>query len=301
MKGREQELTAASVSRRSLVEWLGGAAVLGLWSPLLSACGTSANGAPHERGPGGILPGPAPSGASGTPPPSDAAADAASVPDAPRDVAQDPDVAQPADTAGASDASCGPDASPFAPGQVTDPNLVAWPEQTVDPQKLADILASWRLRVDGLVAKPRTYGFCELRDLGLVRQVTDLHCVGGWSVHDIPWDGLPLSTLLSLVEPLPSATHLLFHIVTGTYVESLPLGVAREPRSVLGLGVDGATLALEHGFPCRLVVPRLYGYKNAKYIERIELTDHAEPGFWTKAGFPYDGEVDPSRLRPGKY
>ena len=60
-------------------------------------------------------------------------------------------------------------------------------------------------------------------------------------------------------------------------------------------------LLLVHGFPLRVVIPRLLGYKNAKYVERIELTNHAVYGYWVSAGYPYDGEVNPDRLRPGKY
>ena len=74
-----------------------------------------------------------------------------------------------------------------------------------------------------------------------------------------------------------------------------------KPRTLLGYGVGGSTLPLEHGFPLRLVVPRLLGYKNAKYLERIEVTDHAVTGYWEEYGYPYEGEVSAERLRPGKY
>ena len=70
---------------------------------------------------------------------------------------------------------------------------------------------------------------------------------------------------------------------------------------MLAYGADELSLPLRHGFPLRLVIPRLLGYKNAKTLERIELTDHPIDGFWVELGYPYDAEVDPSRLRPGKY
>jgi DMSO/TMAO reductase YedYZ molybdopterin-dependent catalytic subunit len=89
--------------------------------------------------------------------------------------------------------------------------------------------------------------------------------------------------------------------VGGEYSESLPISVAREPRTLLGYGVGGSTLPLAHGFPVRLVVPRLYGYKNAKYLSRIEVTDHAITGYWEQYGYSYAGEVPASLLRTGKY
>jgi DMSO/TMAO reductase YedYZ molybdopterin-dependent catalytic subunit len=70
---------------------------------------------------------------------------------------------------------------------------------------------------------------------------------------------------------------------------------------LLGYGVGGSTLPVAHGFPLRLVVPRLLGYKNAKYLVRIEATDHPVDGFWEFYGYSYDGDVPSERLRPGKY
>jgi DMSO/TMAO reductase YedYZ molybdopterin-dependent catalytic subunit len=131
--------------------------------------------------------------------------------------------------------------------------------------------------------------------------VTDFHCVEGWSVDDVPWNGVSLARMLDLAGADPSATYLSFYSVGGEYSESLPISVAREPRTLLGYGVGGSTLPLAHGFPVRLVVPRLYGYKNAKYLSRIEITDHAITGYWEQYGYSYGGEVPASLLRPGKF
>ena len=65
--------------------------------------------------------------------------------------------------------------------------------------------------------------------------------------------------------------------------------------------MNGSSLPLARGFPVRLVVPRLFAYKSAKFVDRIELTDHPIEGFWVAAGYGYDAEVQPERLRPGKY
>lgn len=188
----------------------------------------------------------------------------------------------------------------FAPSEAGD-SWEGFTVFTVDPQDLDALLAGWALTVDGLVKTPRTYTFADLVALTRQDQVTDFHCVTGWSVHDVPWNGVHLATLLAGLGPAAGATHVTFHTVDGIYNESLPLEVALEPRSMLAYGVCGATLPLDHGFPLRLVVPRLLGYKNAKYVQRIELTDHAVEGFWVQRGYSYEGEVPPDRLRGGRY
>jgi DMSO/TMAO reductase YedYZ molybdopterin-dependent catalytic subunit len=189
----------------------------------------------------------------------------------------------------------------FQPGPGTDPIFDSWYENTVDAQNLVDILAGWTLTVNGMVSKPLSLGFADLIALARQDQVTDFHCVEGWSVYDVPWNGVPLARMLDLAGPDMFATHVTFHSVGEQYGESLPMAVAREPRTLLGYGVGGSTLPLAHGFPVRLVVPRLLGYKNAKYLSRLEVTDHAVTGFWEAYGYSYDGEVATSRLRPGKY
>jgi DMSO/TMAO reductase YedYZ molybdopterin-dependent catalytic subunit len=199
------------------------------------------------------------------------------------------------------DAGCAPDDFPWQPGAGEHAVFEGWGERTVDEQDLTQILQSWELTVGGLVASPMTLSFAELLQLERQDQITDFHCVEGWSVHDVPWNGVHLSTLFELVQPLPSATHLTFTCVGDTYRESLPLDVALEPRTMLGYGIDCNTLPLAHGFPLRMVVPRKWGYKNPKYVYRIELADGPIQGFWEQYGYPYDGDVPQSRLREGKY
>jgi len=207
-----------------------------------------------------------------------------------------------ASTTGTPDAGSGPPATfPFQPSPRDGAIYDGWYEETVDPQNLADILASWQLKVDGMVGNPLELGFSDVIALDRQDQVTDFHCVEGWSVYDVPWNGVALAQLLDVAGADAAATHLTFHSIRGEYAESLPIDIAREPRTLLGYGVGGATLPLEHGFPLRLVVPRLLGYKNAKYLERIEVTDHAVGGFWESYGYSYEGEVPAARLRPGKY
>ena len=315
----------ARLSRRTWMEWLGGATVVGLTSPWLAACVRSGlSGVEGVDGGAGDATGRAAGDAAGdsstrrtadalpgdsSPRPPDAIAtdigegspsEIGPVSDGAGDIGGDAneDVWEAAGAGDGSAESC----EAFAPAaDDAQPVFAGWGERTVDPQNLAEILASWRLRIDGLVAEPLELDFCQLLELGLLHQVTDFHCVEGWSILDVPWDGLQLGALVELAKPAAAATHLKLWSVGGKYTETLELAIAHEPRTLLGLGVGGSTLPLKHGFPCRVVIPRLLGYKNAKYVERIELVDHVEAGYWSAFGYPIAGEVPPHRLREGKY
>jgi DMSO/TMAO reductase YedYZ molybdopterin-dependent catalytic subunit len=296
------------VTRRSLLAWLGKASVVGLFSPVIDACvRASGTGALDPGGPGDFGGG-ADAGFDGAgETPGDVAAE-----EAPGDLGSadaapsDEGPALDGDEVAAEDVAAGDAVSPpcdpaFAPGSDALPVPQNWGERTVDRQDLAALLATWRLTIDGLVDTPLTFDFCQLRDLGLVDQVTDFHCVEGWDVLDVPWNGIPLSRLLDLAGIRPEARFLKFTSVGGTYTESLPLAVAREPRTLLALGIGGNTLSLRHGFPVRIVVPRLFGYKNPKFVTRIEASVVEHVGFWPRVGYTVAGEVQPSRLREGKY
>lgn len=253
-------------SRRSLLDWLGKASVLALGGEVLAACSSSGMHLDSglDAGDGGF----------------DGGADA--------------DLANDADTETG-------DPWGFSP-PTSEPGIYdGWPVRTVDRQELESILASWRLRIDGLVESPVELDFAELIELERLNALVDFHCVEGWSVQDVPWNGVHLSTLFDLVGPTEEATHVTFHTIDGRYNESLPIDIALEPRTLLAYGIAEHTLPLRHGFPTRLVVPRLWAYKSAKYIDRIELTNEPLEGYWVALGYPYLGEVPEGRLRPDRY
>jgi DMSO/TMAO reductase YedYZ molybdopterin-dependent catalytic subunit len=189
----------------------------------------------------------------------------------------------------------------FQPGAGRGGIFTEWPVRTVDEQDLVPILARWRLEVSGLVEKLRSYTFAEILALPRTDQAKDFHCVEGWSVEDVPWNGVTLSDILRRSRPTKKATHVNIRTVGNQYNDSLPLSVAMEPRSMLAYGVAGSTLPLDRGFPLRVVVPRLLGYKNAKYVERLELADKPLIGYWVAAGYELDGDVQQDRLRKGHY
>ncbi len=179
----------------------------------------------------------------------------------------------------------------FEPGNGIDTSSCNWKENTIDPQDLVSILNSWSLRVDGLVNNPVTYSFNDLLNLTRYNQTADFHCVEGWSVPGVPWNGFHLNTLIDIVDPLPGSSHITFYAIGDHYKESIPIETARDTKTMMAFGINDSTIPLKHGFPLRLVIPDKYGYKSAKYIYRIEFTDEPVTGFWESYGYSYDADI----------
>ncbi len=150
---------------------------------------------------------------------------------------------------------------------------------TIDP-------ATYRLRVEGLVERPLSLSLKELEALGMVSVRRTFTCVTGWSVPDVLWTGMRLNTLLTLAGTQSSATHLIFHSADGTYVDELTLEQASLPGVILAWRINGAPLPREGGYPIRLVVPPMYGYKSVKWVDRIVVTDKGVTGTWERYGYP---------------
>ncbi|HEY5960321.1 MAG TPA: molybdopterin-dependent oxidoreductase [Polyangiaceae bacterium] len=261
------------LSRRTWLSWVGNATVLALAPDFLAACGDDAR---TTQRPAAVEAG----GAGGTD--ANGSSSAGSI-------AVDPN------------ASDGMSNAAFNPGAAVDNIFTNWYGNTVDAPELKQILDTWALTLDGLVEQVRSFTFRELLRLPRQDQTTDFHCVEGWSILDVPWNGVHIDRLIELVRPTAEATHLTFHCVGDVYRESIPMSVARETRTLLAYGIGGDTLPLTHGFPLRLVVPRLLGYKNAKWVYRIAFTNAAESGYWEQRGYGYAAEVPSERLRAGRY
>ena len=180
-------IVETTVSRRTLIDWFGKATVLALGGEALAAC--MGRGQNVDAG---IL------------------ADADSAPDARDADGIDTLVDGAYDAAGEADVDLPTDPWAFHPPTSAPEIYSGWPVRTVDRQELESILASWRLTIDGLVENPVTLSFAELLELERQDQVTDFHCVEGWSVFDVPWNGIHLKTLFEKVRPLDKATHVTF-------------------------------------------------------------------------------------------
>lgn len=151
--------------------------------------------------------------------------------------------------------------------------------------------ATYRLDVAGLVERPRTFTLADLRSLEPAEQVSDFHCVTGWSVEHVRWAGVRLEDLLHEVKPLPAAKALRFVSAEVPYEDSLTMEQALLPDVMLAYGMDGAPLRRPHGAPLRLVIPDMYGYKNVKWVQRIELVRQPRAGFWERHGYDVDAFV----------
>jgi DMSO/TMAO reductase YedYZ molybdopterin-dependent catalytic subunit len=150
---------------------------------------------------------------------------------------------------------------------------------------------TYRLRVDGLVRRPVSFRLDDLERLPQVEQVSDFHCVTGWSVEDVRWSGVRIEDVLAAAEPLPGAGALSFVSAERPYVDSLTMAQALLPDVLLAWDMDSRPLSRPHGAPLRLVVPRMYGYKSVKWVERIVVTRTPELGYWEQRGYDRDAWV----------
>ncbi len=150
---------------------------------------------------------------------------------------------------------------------------------------------AWRLEIDGLVGKPRSFTYQELRALPRAHQVSDFHCVTGWTVHGVRWSGVRFAHLLDQVEPLPEAKAIRFVSLEQPYDDSLTLEQLRLHDVLLALDMDGAPLSRPHGSPARVVIPEMYGYKGVKWLTRMELVAHQPTGYWEGLGYDQNAWV----------
>jgi DMSO/TMAO reductase YedYZ molybdopterin-dependent catalytic subunit len=153
-------------------------------------------------------------------------------------------------------------------------------------------MARWDLRVFGATARGEVHRWTwdEVAALPGRTVVADLHCATGTTSTGHEWFGVPADALLRLAPPAPEATHAMAWAEYG-YSANLRLADLRAPTTLLATHHGGEILSAEHGFPLRLVVPHLYGYKSAKWLRGIEYLTADRPGFWEERGYHPVGEV----------
>ncbi len=149
--------------------------------------------------------------------------------------------------------------------------------------------ARWALRLFGLVEKERTLTWAEFTALPPVRVLSDIHCVTTWSRLDNLWEGVSTSELLKLVKVLPEARYAIVHAAQD-FTANLSLTDFFQPDVLLATKHDNQPLSAPHGAPVRLVVPRLYFWKSAKWVEGVEFVREDRPGFWEAYGYHMRGD-----------
>jgi DMSO/TMAO reductase YedYZ molybdopterin-dependent catalytic subunit len=150
-------------------------------------------------------------------------------------------------------------------------------------------LDKWDFRVFGLVEAPLRLTWSELMRLPQQTQVVDIHCVTRWSKLDTTWTGIPWREFMKLVSVQPEATHAMAHCEHG-FTANIGLDVLDDDDTMLAFAYDGKPLEPDHGYPLRLLVPKKYFWKSAKWLRGIEFMAGDRAGFWERNGYHMEGD-----------
>jgi DMSO/TMAO reductase YedYZ molybdopterin-dependent catalytic subunit len=151
--------------------------------------------------------------------------------------------------------------------------------------------ATWRLRLDGLVREPVQWSFVQLSELPRVKVFADFHCVTRWSRLGNLWEGVSTRVLVELAGGLaPEARYALAYGYDHGWTTNLPIDDFLAEDVLVATHHDGEPLTLEHGGPARLIAPRLYAWKSAKWLSTIEFMAEDKPGFWERNGYHMRGD-----------
>jgi DMSO/TMAO reductase YedYZ molybdopterin-dependent catalytic subunit len=149
---------------------------------------------------------------------------------------------------------------------------------------------TWDFRIFGLVEETLTLSYDEFLALPTIRIVADIHCVTTWSKLDTVWEGVLFQEVVKLVEVKPEARFVMVHCERD-FTTSLPIEVLMDDDVLLAYRYDDAPLSPEHGYPLRLVVPKKYFWKSAKWVRGLEFMPRDRLGFWEVRG--YHNNADP--------
>lgn len=159
----------------------------------------------------------------------------------------------------------------------------------VQPLFLPD---KFRLTIDGAVKNPVSLSLDDLEQLPSVEMTADFHCVTHWSRYDLRWTGIPFESIIDLVEPDADAAFVMQYGKDG-YATNAPLAELCRPDVLVAFALDGKPIPREHGAPLRVIVPHLYAWKGAKFLNRIAFLAADQHGFWETRG--YHNHADPWR------
>ncbi len=150
-------------------------------------------------------------------------------------------------------------------------------------------LATWRFDMVGLVEEEVGFTWEEFMALPQTTIVSDIHCVTHWSKFDNEWQGVAIKELLKHVRLKPNARHVMVHSYGG-YTTNIPLADLVDDDVLLAHSHNGKPLTPEHGWPLRLVLPKLYFWKSAKWVRGFVFMEEERPGFWEQYGYHIHGD-----------
>jgi DMSO/TMAO reductase YedYZ molybdopterin-dependent catalytic subunit len=172
------------------------------------------------------------------------------------------------------------------PNQV---RTLKWP--VLDANGPPDVdLSRWEFQASGLVGNPMKWTWKEFQSLPRVKVKADFHCVTRWSRLDNEWEGVASREILKRVEVAPEARYVLVHAYDNGWTTNMPFEDFSSEDVLFADTHDGQPLSLEHGGPLRLVVPRLYAWKSAKWVRGVEFLDRDQAGYWEDAGYHMRGD-----------
>lgn len=151
-------------------------------------------------------------------------------------------------------------------------------------------LHEWKLSLNGLVERPVVFSWDEFSALPQVEDVSDFHCVTSWSKYDCRWGGVAFTTLYDYVQPTREARYVYFTSFDG-YSTNVSLAQCLDDDVLIATQFDGAPLTREHGGPARVIIPKLYAWKGAKFVNGITFLAADKLGFWEVRG--YSNTADP--------
>jgi DMSO/TMAO reductase YedYZ molybdopterin-dependent catalytic subunit len=151
-------------------------------------------------------------------------------------------------------------------------------------------LEKWRLSIHGQVENPVTLSWEQFTALPQFKDTSDFHCVTTWSQFDMEWEGVAFFTIADLVQPKPAATHVYFKSYDG-YSTNNPLDVCLDDDVMIAHTWNSKPITKEHGGPARVIIPKRYAWKGAKFVREIIFLDRDLLGFWELRG--YSNSADP--------
>ena len=172
------------------------------------------------------------------------------------------------------------------PGQS---RTVKWPVLDAGgPPQLSTV--QWSLRIIGLVKRPMQWSWNEFQALPRTKVLADFHCVTRWSQLDNLWEGVATREIAKLVEISAEAKFVVARGYDNDWTTNMPLDAFLSEDALLADKRNGEPLSVEHGGPLRLIIPRLYAWKSAKWIRAIEFLSEDEAGFWEREGYHMNGD-----------
>jgi DMSO/TMAO reductase YedYZ molybdopterin-dependent catalytic subunit len=145
-------------------------------------------------------------------------------------------------------------------------------------------LTDWTLTIGGLVQESTLWSWPQFLEQPHLHSTSDFHCVTTWSTFDNRWEGVSFRHILSVVRPLPQVRFVLFSSYDG-YTTNLPLEACDDDDVLLTYMWNDQLLPKEHGGPVRVIVPKRYAWKGAKWVKAITFVDRDAPGFWEVRGY----------------